>query len=245
MKSFGETFNAVVIGASGGIGRALVDRLASTASVSQVFACSRRDLGPANEKITALALDDYAETSLERAAAQVADAGAARLVIVATGILHTADGTGPEKSWNTLSAGQLADYFLANTIAPTLAAKHFLPRLPRQGKSVFAALSARVGSIEDNRLGGWHGYRASKAALNMLLKTLSIELGRRKPEAVCIGLHPGTVDTALSKDFQANVPEGKLFTPDFAAERLLNVVDEATPELSGQIIAWDGQIIPA
>lgn len=128
---------------------------------------------------------------------------------------------------------------------PALVAKHFLPLLARDRKSVFAALSARVGSISDNQLGGWHAYRASKAALNMLLRTFAIELARRNPRAVCVGLHPGTVDTGLSAPFQANVPEGKLFTPDFAAARLLEVVDRLKPDDSGHVFAWDGQLIPA
>jgi NAD(P)-dependent dehydrogenase (short-subunit alcohol dehydrogenase family) len=120
-------------------------------------------------------------------------------------------------------------------------AKHLLPLLPAEGKSAFAALSARVGSIGDNHLGGWHAYRASKAALNMLLRNLAIELGRRKPEALCVGLHPGTVDTPLSAPFQGNVAEGKLFTPAFAAGRLLAVLEALRPEDSGQVFAWDGQ----
>ena len=110
--------------------------------------------------------------------------------------------------------------------------------------AVFAALSARVGSIQDNQLGGWHAYRASKAALNMLLKTLSIELARRNPTALCVGLHPGTVDTRLSEPFQRGVPEGKLFSPRRSARCLLNVLDRLSPEQSGQVFAWDGQPIP-
>jgi len=131
-----------------------------------------------------------------------------------------------------------------NAIGPALVAKHFLPLLTRERKAMFAALSARVGSIEDNQLGGWHAYRASKAALNMLLKTLSIELARQNPTAICVGLHPGTVDTRLSEPFQRGVPEGKLFSPQKSARHLLNVFDTLSPEQSGQIFAWDGQRIP-
>ncbi len=125
-----------------------------------------------------------------------------------------------------------------------MVAKHFLPLLPRQGKSVFAALSARVGSIGDNRLGGWYGYRASKAGLNMIIRTLSIELTRSKPEAICVGLHPGTVDTALSRPFQSSLPPGCLFSPERSAGELLKVVDKLTCEDTGRIFAWDVNSIP-
>ena len=122
-------------------------------------------------------------------------------------------------------------------------ARHALDALDRRDKAVFAALSARVGSISDNRLGGWHGYRASKAALNQIIRTLSIELARKRPDAICAGLHPGTVDTGLSEPFQRNVPDGKLFTPDYAAERLLSVIDGLTAEQSGRCFDWAGEEI--
>ncbi len=162
-------------------------------------------------------------------------------MIVATGILQ-GDGIAPEKSSRELSADGLARYFAVNTIGPALVAKHFLPLLSR-GPAVFAALSARVGSIGDNRLGGWYGYRASKAALNMIVRTLAIELARTRPEAVCIALHPGTVDTGLSQPFQRGVPPGQLFTPQRSAEALLDVLAGLTPADSGGCFAWDGQRI--
>jgi NAD(P)-dependent dehydrogenase (short-subunit alcohol dehydrogenase family) len=164
-------------------------------------------------------------------------------VIVATGLLH-ADGVTPERSNAALDPRQLMRLFAINAVGPALIAKHVLPLLPRGERSVFAALSARVGSIGDNRLGGWHSYRASKAALNMLIRTLAIELERTRPQAILVGLHPGTVDTELSKPFQRGVPEGRLFTPDQSAERLLAVVDGLEPEDSGGVFAWDGQRIP-
>ncbi len=168
--------------------------------------------------------------------------GALDLVIVATGVLQP-DGRPPEKSWRDLDPASLARIFALNASGPALVAKHFLPLLPREGRAVFAALSARVGSIGDNRLGGWYGYRASKAALNMLLRTLAIELARKRPDAVCVGLHPGTVDTALSRPFQRNVPTDKLFTPADSARSLLRVLDKLDPEDSGGCFAWDGQRI--
>ncbi len=131
-----------------------------------------------------------------------------------------------------------------NAIGPALVAKHLLPLLPRDGRSVFAALSARVGSIGDNRLGGWHGYRASKAALNMLLRCLHVELVRTRPEALCVGLHPGTVDTPLSRPFQRGVPEGRLFTPEDAAARLLAVLDGLRAEHGGCVLDHAGVVVP-
>ncbi len=169
--------------------------------------------------------------------------GPVDLVIVATGILHRAS-ISPEKSMREMSANAMAEVFAINTIGPALVAKHFLPQLRRGSKSVFAALSARVGSIEDNRLGGWMSYRASKAALNMLIKTLSIEHGRRRPDSIIAGLHPGTVDTALSEPFQKNVPDGKLFTPAQSADYLLSVIDGLKASDTGGVFAWDGARIP-
>jgi NAD(P)-dependent dehydrogenase (short-subunit alcohol dehydrogenase family) len=150
----------------------------------------------------------------------------------------------PEKSWRALTAQSLAQSFAVNAIGPALLAKHFLEGLATGEKAVFAALSARVGSIEDNRLGGWHSYRAAKAALHMLVRTFAIELARRNPTALCIALHPGTVDTALSRPFQSGVPDGRLFTPRHAAECLLQVIDTLDASASGNAFAWDGQRLP-
>jgi NAD(P)-dependent dehydrogenase (short-subunit alcohol dehydrogenase family) len=138
----------------------------------------------------------------------------------------------------------MAELFAINAIGPALIAKHALPLLRKPGRSVFAALSARVGSIGDNRLGGWHSYRASKAALNMLVRNFALELTRRNPEAIAVTLHPGTVDTGLSEPFQRGVMAGKLFTPDFAAEQLLSVIEALTSTGSGKLYAWDGSEIP-
>lgn len=237
---------AVVIGASGGIGAALAAQLATDERFAHVLAFARR---PAVAEPTAprlahghLDLDD--EASIAAAAAQAAALGTVRLVLVATGLLH-APGVRPEKSWAALDAAALARVYTVNAIGPALVGKHFLPLLPAAGRSVFAALSARVGSIDDNRLGGWHAYRASKAALNMLLRNFAIELARRAPQALCVGLHPGTVDSALSKPFQANVPAGRLFAPEVSAAHLLQVLERLTPADSGGVYAWDGQRIPA
>lgn len=182
-------------------------------------------------------LDITDESSIAATAARI---GPVDAVIVATGLLH--DGQqAPEKTYRALDAAALARSFAVNGIGPALVAKHFLPLLPRDRRGVFAALSAKVGSISDNRLGGWYAYRASKAALNQLIRTASIELRRTHPQAICVGLHPGTVDTRLSAPFQRGVPD--LFTPERSAAALLEVLDSLTPEQSGRLWAWDGREI--
>lgn len=245
LRSFERDMTAVVIGAGGGIGRAFVEALSQAPRVSRVFATGRAALPAETEKISALRLDLEDETSIEAAAVQVREqAGRVSLVIVATGLLHDGARVMPEKSWRALDPAAMERVFRINTIGPSLVGKHFLPLLPRQGKAVFAALSARVGSISDNRLGGWHAYRASKAALNMVLRNFAIELARKAPDAAVIGLHPGTVETGLSAPFRSNVPSEQLFDPARSAGHLLDVIDGVTAEDSGSVFAWDGARIP-
>ncbi|MCW1383847.1 SDR family NAD(P)-dependent oxidoreductase [Novosphingobium sp. KCTC 2891] len=226
-----------VFGASGGIGAALVDALALREDVAVVHAGARRQ-GAGGGKVRPFAFDLTDEASI--AAACTGIGAPLDLAIVATGRLTLSDGSGPEKSYRALDAARLAESFAVNAIGPALVAKHVLPLLPKDRRSVFAALSARVGSISDNRLGGWHGYRASKAALNMLVRNFAVELGRTHRDAVVVALHPGTVDTGLSAPFQKGVAEGKLFTAEFAADRLLAVLDGLGPADSGKLFAWDG-----
>ena len=202
---------------------------------------SRRKVDADDEAIKSSYVDITDETSIAAAASSLERID---LVIVAIGLLHGSGDAAPEKSWKDLSADQFAENFLINTVGPALIAKHVLPRFPRRERAVFAVLSARVGSIEDNRLGGWYSYRASKAALNQVIKSLSIELSRFRPEAICVGLHPGTVDTKLSRPFQGNVASDKLFTPNVAARHLLRVIDGLTPKDTGGLFAWDGERIP-
>ena len=232
----------LVVGATGGIGRALVGALVAGAEYAAVHAWSRS--GEAIPGAIPAAVDATDEASIARAVASLPAEPPLRLVIVATGRLQ-GPGLAPEKTWRQIDAAGLAESFRVNAIAPALLAKHLLPLLPRRGRAVFAALSARVGSIGDNRLGGWYGYRASKAALNQLLRTLAVELARTRPEAICLGLHPGTVDTGLSRPFQGNVPGERLFTPEVAARHLLAVVAGADPAASGRVLAWDGSLVPA
>lgn len=243
LDSFGTAINAVVVGASGGLGQAFVVGLTRCPTVSQVVRLSRSQ--PKGGTGAWYPIELESEDSIVEAASAIKDSlGTLHLVIVATGVLHAGDGLQPEKSWRALSAGAMETAFRLNTTGPALIAKHLLPLLARDRKAAFAALSARVGSIEDNQLGGWYAYRASKAALNMVIKTLAIELARRHPLALCVGLHPGTVDTALSKPFQSGVPQERLFWPDQSAQHLLAVLDRLAPEDSGHLYAWDGRRIP-
>lgn len=251
LGSLGRDINVAVVGATGGIGSAFVEALCGSDTVAQVFALSRSeptaDGTPAEGagRVRWVPIDIEAEESIRAAADDIRSRAASlHLVIVAIGILHDGDRLRPEKTWRALDAGLLETAFRINAVGPALVAKHFLPLLAREPKSVFAVLSARVGSIADNRLGGWHSYRASKAALNMLVRTMSIELERVNPHALCIALHPGTVDTRLSRPFRSGIPEGKLFSPAFSAGRLLTVIDGLTPEDSGNLFAWDGARIP-
>jgi NAD(P)-dependent dehydrogenase (short-subunit alcohol dehydrogenase family) len=232
---------ALVVGASGGIGGALLAQLLDDPSIQSVHAWSRRKIDVQHEKLRPALVDITDEKAIEQAAGLVESW---HLVIVASGVLHSDSGLQPEKTWRDLSLERLSESFAVNAIGPALVAKHVLRKFPRDERSVFAALSARVGSIADNRLGGWYGYRASKAALNQLIKTLSIELSRTRPKAVCAGLHPGTVDTGLSKPFQSNVSSEKLFTEPQAAGQLLAAVDGLQPADSGSLFAWDGAKIP-
>jgi NAD(P)-dependent dehydrogenase (short-subunit alcohol dehydrogenase family) len=220
---------AVVIGASGGIGAALVDALRDEDAEVHAFA---RSFDGANR------LDLTDEASIAAAAASVPPG--VDLVFIATGLLHQGE-RGPEKTWRDLDGEWLGRNFLVNAIGPALVAKHFLPLLPRNRRGVFAALSARVGSISDNTLGGWYGYRASKAALNQLIRTLAVEERRRNPSGIVVALHPGTVDTGLSKPFQGNVQPGRLFAPDRAAVQLLDVIEELRPVDSGKLFDWEGK----
>jgi NAD(P)-dependent dehydrogenase (short-subunit alcohol dehydrogenase family) len=243
MQSIAEPALAVVVGASGGIGRALVVGLRQDPCFAAVHALSRRPAGLALPGVEEGRLDLADEDSIEAAAALIANREPVRLVLVATGMLHR-HGLQPEKTFKQARAEHLAESFAVNAIGPLLVAKHFLPLLPRKGKSIFAVLSARVGSIGDNQLGGWYGYRASKAALNMLVRCLAIEMARTHPDAVCVGLHPGTVDTDLSQPFQAGVPPSRLFRPEESAGRLLTVLDQLDHTDTGGCFAWDGSRIP-
>ena len=166
------------------------------------------------------------------------------LIVNCTGLLHDGDGMQPEKRLAEVTPANLERSFAVNALGPLLVAKHFQGLLPREARAVFASLSARVGSIGDNRLGGWYSYRAARAAQNMITRNLSIELRRRARGIICVALHPGTVDTGLSRPFQANVPAQKLFSTERAARQLLAVIDGLGPDDNGGFFAWDARPIP-
>lgn len=235
---------AVVFGASGAIGGALVSLLCDRPESDAVYAGCRAPNGLAPTTAIPFAFDLLDETSVARAAAVIAADGSLDLVVVATGVLHAGAALQPEKSWRDFTSEAFARAFAVNATGPALIAKHFLPLLAKDRRSVFAALSARVGSIDDNRLGGWAAYRASKAALHQIIRTAAIELARKNPRGLCVALHPGTVDSALSKPFQRGVAAEKLFTPAESAAYLLSVLGGLRADDSGRAFAWDGARVP-
>jgi NAD(P)-dependent dehydrogenase (short-subunit alcohol dehydrogenase family) len=246
---------ALVQGASRGLGLAFVEAFLARPEVERVVATCRDP--EASTGLTALrcrhegvletvALDVRDERSIATAAAHVGDACGSELhwLVNCAGLLHGGAGIQPEKRLENVDSKALSALFEVNAFGPLLVAKHFLPLLEHERRAVLANLSARVGSLADNRLGGWYGYRASKTAQNMFTRTLAIELGRRAPNVICLALHPGTVDTDLSRPFQTNVPKRRLFDTGRAARQLLEVMDGARREDSGRFLAWDGSEIP-
>lgn len=236
--------NALIQGASRGIGLALVRELLDRGA-ERVFATSR-SFGSSLEaleretegRLKHLQLELKSESSIAAAAVEVEKHCAQlHLLINVSGLLHS-ETIQPERRIEHVDAGALAESFAVNATGPILVAKHFRSLLTGPERAVFASVSARVGSISDNRLGGWYGYRASKAAQNMMTKTLSIELARRAPNVICVALHPGTVDTDLSKPFQRNVPPHQLFDVERAAKQLLAVIDPLTSADSGSFLDW-------
>ena len=228
---------AVVFGSSGGLGAALLAQLNREAVYTRAIGIGRR---------TEVSVDYLNENSIAAAAQSVAatcvNAGLElRLLVVATGFLHGQQGQ-PERSLTQLDAAYLEHVFKINTLGPALVMKHFLPLLPKTGPCVAGFVSARVGSIGDNALGGWYGYRASKAALNQLVKTASIELTRRNRQSVCVALHPGTVDTALSQPFAKTGL--KVRPAEEAASDLLRVIHALTPADTGALVDYQGQTLP-
>jgi NAD(P)-dependent dehydrogenase (short-subunit alcohol dehydrogenase family) len=243
----------LVVGANRGIGLALVENLLQSEATGEVIAVHRPATGL--EQLESLAqrfgdrlqlwpLDFTRQASLEEFSTRLRDTGGGiDLAIHAAGMLHQGD-IQPEKSVSQCRVEHLRQLFEVNSIYPLMVAQALLAAQSRRQAFTFAALSAMVGSIGDNRLGGWYGYRASKAALNQFVRTLSIECRGRFPRAVIVAIHPGTTDTALSRPFQRNVQPGKLYAPEQSATRILNVLDALDESNSGQFFNWDGRQIP-
>lgn len=229
LTSFGSGYKALVIGASGAIGQAFCQLLRADAGCAGV-----RELNRGSSP----ALDLEEPASIAAAAAALAEEGPYQLILHAAGLLHR-PGIAPEKSLAAIEADALQAVFQVNALGPALVLRHFLPLLDRQG--AMAMLSAKVGSIGDNRLGGWYAYRASKAALNMLIKTAAIELARSKPKARLLALHPGTVISTLSHPFRG---ASAARPAEQAAAEMLRVIDSLGPEHSGSFHAYDGQPLP-
>ncbi len=247
------SLNALVVGASQGIGLGFVRKLLADEKVTKVYA-TYRQADSATELLTlveeyphlvCLVMDITEESQIAECMQKIrADIGKLNLVVNCVGILHDGD-LQPEKSLKHLNSDNLQRYFQVNSIGAVLLAKHLLP-LFRHGdeRSIFASISAKVGSIGDNKLGGWYGYRASKAALNMFMRTVAIEYARSCPKTIVVTLHPGTTETRLSQPFQSNVPAEKLFSVERTVNQLLNVMEQLRQSDSGQFFSWDGNRLP-
>ncbi len=225
-----KPFRALIIGSSGTIGSALVRALQNHSNCEQVLGLHRRSEPP---------LDYEDLTTLSRAEEILQDSSPFDLIINTIGVLHNEDFS-PEKRLADLNAAQLQAQFLTNAIGPVLTIKHLIKRMNPAG-GIFATLSAKVGSIEDNRLGGWYSYRSSKAALNMLIKTTAIELRRTHPKIALLAIHPGTVNSKLSKPFRGQ-EIGR--DPDQAASEILSVILGSTTNDSGSFRSYSGELIP-
>lgn len=253
---------ALVLGASQGIGLEFVRQFLQQESICQVFAVYRprphippglQDLAAIwGDRLRLLSGDITQEADVIQVVERIqsihatqSDRFSAQLhwVINTVGVLHQ-DHLSPEKSLRHIHSESLLTYFQVNSIPTVLLAKHLLPLLHHSDRSVFATLSAKVGSITDNQLGGWYGYRASKAALNMFIKTIALEYQRRSPKTIVLALHPGTTDTRLSQPFQANVPPAQLFSVERTVNQLFRILDTATIVDSGKFFAWDGSPLP-
>lgn len=245
-------FQALVVGANRGIGLGFVQYLLQNDRVGQIYATYRETVSPDlaalvtqyPDRLTLLAMDITHEAQVVQAIEQIQQhSRQLHLVLYCVGILHQGS-LQPEKSLQQIHSDQLLQYFQINSIGAILLAKHILPLLKHDDRSVFASISAKVGSIGDNQLGGWYGYRASKAALNMLMRTAAIEYSRKSPKTLVVMLHPGTTDTQLSKPFQRNVPPEKLFSIERTVSQLWTVIEGLQPDDSGKFFSWDGSQLP-
>ena len=244
--------SALVTGGADGIGLAIVARLLERPAIQRVIATTRDageartliELAAADPRLHILELDLTDTAQLDTAVDAIAELGSLDLVVNTAGVLHDGESLFPERRLSAASADNLLRTFQVNAVGALMLAQAVEPLLRQSRRPVFTTLSARVGSIGDNRLGGWYSYRASKAALNMLIKTLSIEWARFTPKITCAALHPGTVRTELSQPFVAGKQSDYIFSPTMSADYLLEVIDDLGPEQTGQFFAWDGRPIP-
>lgn len=248
-----QKINALILGASQGIGLGFVKSLLKDDRVERVF-CTYRKAETARElfslhemhgtRVSCLQMDIIHESQIAAAIRKISDAVTElHLVLYCVGVLHE-DNFRPEKSLRDLTSEHLIYSFQVNSIGAALVAKHIVPLFKRDSKSIFASISAKVGSIGDNYLGGWYGYRASKAALNMFMKTTAIEYRRRCPSTIVVALHPGTTDTRLSEPFQKNVPPEQLFSVERTVGLLTDVMTKLKKEDSGSFYSWNGNQLP-
>lgn len=254
ITSASDTTNVLVVGATQGIGLEFVRQFLQADDISKVFATYRATTSADNglkalateypDKLRYIEMDLTDEGTIVQGVNRIKEqAEQLHIVVNCVGLLHNQQQQ-PEKALRQLEADNLVNYFKVNSIGPALLAKHLTGLLKHKSPSLLATISAKVGSIGDNRLGGWYGYRASKAALNMFMKTAAIEYSRRNPNTILVLLHPGTTDTQLSKPFQRNVPPEKLFSTERTVSQLLTVLSNVTPEDSGEFFSWDGARLP-
>ncbi|KYC35891.1 cell-cell signaling protein [Scytonema hofmannii PCC 7110] len=255
--------NALIVGASQGIGFGFVKTLLQDDRIAKIYATYRQPDSASElltladkycdkpgtacakgDRLTCLSMDITDESQIADVVQKIrTEVQQLHLVINCVGMLHESS-LEPEKSLRQINPEHLMRYFQVNSIGSVLLAKHLLPLFRHKERSVFASISAKVGSIGDNQLGGWYGYRASKAALNMFLRTVAIEYGRTSPKTIVVTLHPGTTDTRLSKPFQANVPPEKLFSVERTVTQLLSVIEQLEEDDSGKFFSWDGSQLP-
>jgi NAD(P)-dependent dehydrogenase (short-subunit alcohol dehydrogenase family) len=245
--------NVLIVGASQGIGLGFIKKLLQDDRITKIYATYRHQKTASDlltlerqhdDKLTCLSMDITDELQIVESLKKIyVDVNKLHLAINCVGLLHDKN-LQPEKSLRQISSENLLRYFQINSIGAVLLVKHLLPLLRHQERSVFASISAKLGSISDNELGGWYGYRASKAAQNMLMKTAAIEYARSSPKTLVVTLHPGTTDTGLSQPFQSNVPAEKLFSVERTVSQLLEVIEQLQEGDSGQFFSWDGSRLP-
>ena len=235
--------NVAVFGASGAIGSAFISILEQGDSIVNIYAFSRKEYSPSTHLTKYVQFDIENEDSLLDAKKNIPSDIKFDLIIIATGALHLENHM-PEKALSQYTTQNAQLFYLINTIGPSLIIKHFWSLLSKENNPIIATLCARIGSIEDNKLGGWYSYRSSKAAMCMMIKSASIEIARRNPNAICVGLHPGTVESPLSEPFHKHIDPAKIMTPNQSTEMLLKTLSTLKTTQSGFQFAYDGSQIP-